>query len=142
MLKLRLTKERAPRLRVFLRDDHGNTMAEFAIVAAVFLTLFLALVEFGFEAWERNSVTSDARDGARYAIVHGSTSLLQADSAAVANYIKSRTSLDTIRVTTVWNPNKNPGSIVSVTVKHPIPQRGPFLPARTDSGMSQMVIQF
>jgi Flp pilus assembly protein TadG len=143
VLKLPLPEEGSSAPRSFLRDEHGNTMAEFAMVAAVFLTLFLGIVEFGFHAWDRNSVTADAREGARYAIVHGSTSLLAADSAAVANYVKSRTTLDTtIRVTTIWTPDNHPGSHVQVIVKHPIPRRGPFIPAMVDSAASEMIILF
>jgi Flp pilus assembly protein TadG len=128
----------------FLEDDSGAAMVEFAIATSVFITLLLAILEFGFAAWARNSVAADAREGARYAIVHGGQSGRTADSATIANYVKSKTSLDnSIVVLTTWEDvNKTPGKRVTVKVKHAVPRRGPFLPAHTDSSSSTQIILF
>lgn len=120
-------------------------MVEFAIVAGLILTpLVLGILEFGFAAWAKNSVAADAREGARYAVVHGSLSGRIATPDSVSNYVKSRSTLDaaSLQVYTVWPTNKNPGSTVEVSVRHSVPRRGPFIPAHTDSVTSKMVILF
>ena len=120
-------------------------MVEFAIVAAVFTVMLLGIFEFGYSAWAKSSVAADAREGARYAMVRGATSPLgTADSAGVANFVKSKTSLDqTIVIVTTWSPaTKAAGSLVTVKVKHLTPRRGPFLPTRTDSATSSMIVVY
>jgi Flp pilus assembly protein TadG len=118
-------------------------MVEFAIAMTVLSSVILGIFEFGFASWQRNSVAADAREGSRYAMVHGSVSGSTADSAAVANYVKSKTSLDnSIVVITTWTPDKKPGSTVAVQVKHFVPRRGPFLAAHTDSSTSTSVVVF
>jgi TadE-like protein len=122
-------------------------MVEFAIIAGLVLTpLMLGIFSFGFAAWAKNSAASDAREGARYAIVHGSTSTNVADSFAIRDFVRGRTSLETsgpnaIRVHTRWPNGNSPGDIVEVSVVHPVPRRDPFfIPAHIDSATSKMRI--
>ncbi len=127
-------------------------MVEFAIAASVLVALLLGIVEFGIASWQRNSVASDARAGSRFAMVRGSASGRPASVAEIANFVKSQSSLDTIRVTATWCTNDTPsvcsppskyqGSIVSVHVEHDAPQLGPFIRARLDSSTSKLVILY
>jgi len=132
-------------IRRFTESEQGATMVEFAIVAGLILIpLLLGIVEFGLAAWQKNSVAADAREGARYAVVRGSTSGRTATVDSVAKYVKTRTSLDTagLRVYASWSPNKRPGSVVTISVAHSVPRRGPFIRAHADSATSKMVILF
>ena len=131
------------------REETGGVMVEFAIITGLVLSpLLLGIVSFGLAAWAKNSATSDAREGARYAIVHGAAAGIVADSAAVANFVKGRTSLETtgpnaIRVRTRWPTGNLPGATVEVSVAHDVPRREPFfIRAHTDSATSKMVILF
>jgi Flp pilus assembly protein TadG len=120
-------------------------MVEFALAMTIFSFLLLGIVEFGFAAWAKNGVAADAREGARYAIVHGGQSGRIADSTMVANYVKSMTSLDnSIVVVPTWSDAaaKKPGSTITVKVRHAVPRRGPFLAAHTDSSTAKMTIMF
>ncbi len=147
-MAMRKGKERV--ISSLRKDEQGTAMAEFALVAAVFSFLLLGIVEFGLAAWQKNSVAADAREGARYAIVRGATSPRAAGLTeqqlrdSVTAYVKTKTSLDTagLRVYTSWSPNKNPTSVVTVSVAHDVPRRGPFIPAHKDSATSKMVIVF
>jgi Flp pilus assembly protein TadG len=130
-------------IRRFARHDSGAAMVEFAIVCAVFTAMLMGFLETGFAAWSRNSVFSDAREGARYAMVRGSTATGHiASSDSVLAYVKSKTSLDSIRVTTTWHSDNQPGSTVWVHVEHDVPRLGPFIPAHLDSSTSKMMIVF
>jgi len=127
----------------FSKDDSGNSMPEFALVVGIFTVLLLGFVEAGFAAWSKNSVYADAREGARYAIVRGSTATGHvATTDSVAAYVRSKTSLDSIRVTATWHPDNVAGSTVWVHVEHDVPRRGPFIGTHTDSSTSKMVITY
>jgi len=123
-------------------------MVEFALAAGlVFIPLFFGIFEFGLAYWSKNAAAADAREGARYAIVRGSTSSNVATVDSIRAFIKQRTSLrtlgpDSIRVYATWPTNNNPGSMVQVSIAQPVPRRGIFIPPHTDSVASKMVILF
>lgn len=56
------------RIRRFNRDERGAALVEFALGAAVFMTVVFAVLEFGILLWTHNALTDAARRGARYAI--------------------------------------------------------------------------
>lgn len=49
----------------------GQGLVEFALVIPVFLVMMFGVLDFGRVIWARNSLENAAREGARYAIVHG-----------------------------------------------------------------------
>jgi Flp pilus assembly protein TadG len=54
--------------------DHrrrGQALVEFALVLPIFLIMLMAVVDIGRAIWAQNSLAAAAREGARYAIVHG-----------------------------------------------------------------------
>lgn len=59
------------------RTSHprGQAMVEFALVAPIFLLILFGILEFGRYVYIAQILNNAAREGARYAIVHGSTSL-------------------------------------------------------------------
>jgi hypothetical protein len=54
-----------------LSQGSGQALTEFALVIPLFLTALLAVFDVGHVIWAQNVVNSAAREGARYAIVHG-----------------------------------------------------------------------
>lgn len=131
-------------LIAFLKAGDGSGMVEFAFVAVFLMALLFGIIEFGLAAWEKNAAASAAREGARYAIVRGSKGVRTATPESVTNHVKSRTALDTaaLAVYTTWNPDKSPGSVVTVSVAHFVPRRGPFIAAHRDSVTSKMHIYY
>ena len=55
---------------VVRKGETGSTMAEFAVVAGVFLMMIFAIIEFGRLLYTHNALTDAARRGARYAVLH------------------------------------------------------------------------
>src|SRR3954447_23114830 len=53
-----------------LRRD-GQALVEFALVAPLFFLLLFSLIEFGRAVYYVQMLNNAAREGARYAIVHG-----------------------------------------------------------------------
>jgi hypothetical protein len=56
------------------RRSIGQALAEFALVAPIFFLLLFAIIEGGRFIFFYQALNNAARDGARYAIVHGSNS--------------------------------------------------------------------
>ena len=67
---------RRPRLAAhrYRERSRGQALAEFAIVAPLLFLLILATIEAGRFIFHYELVNNAAREGARYAIVHGSLS--------------------------------------------------------------------
>ena len=121
-------------------------MVEFALVAAfVFIPLVFGIIEFGRVIWTRNVVTAAAREGVRYAIVHGTESGALFDSGAVASYVEGRTALTPIVVRTTSTGTKKPQDTVTVSVSYvyvPIVKVPGLLTSKTVTGQSSQIIAY
>jgi hypothetical protein len=53
------------------RGSSGQALVEFALIIPIFLVLLLGIFDFGRVVWASNSLAHAAREGARFAIVHG-----------------------------------------------------------------------
>lgn len=60
------------RFRFFGRDDRAQALVEFALVLPIFLLLVTGLLDVARAVWQENTLAYAAREGTRYAIVHGS----------------------------------------------------------------------
>ena len=121
-------------------------MAEFALVfAVIFMPMVFGIIEFGRITFAKSMVTTAAREGVRYAIVHGSSSSAPFDSAAVATYVQGKTDLSPIGVRTTWTGSKDPQDTVTVTVSYtytPVVKVPGLLTSKTVTGSSRQIISF
>lgn len=53
------------------RRQRGQALVEFAMIAPIFFVLLIAIFDIGRIVWAHNALENAAREGARYAIVHG-----------------------------------------------------------------------
>ncbi len=58
------------RRRLSNTNERGTTMAEFALISAVFFMIIFGIIEFGRLLYTHNALTDAARRGARYAALH------------------------------------------------------------------------
>jgi hypothetical protein len=58
-------------LRRRSRLERGQGLAEFAIVLPVFLLIVFGAIDLGRVIWATDDITNAAREGARYASIHG-----------------------------------------------------------------------
>jgi Flp pilus assembly protein TadG len=136
--------------RNFVKDETGAAMVEFAIVSAlIFIPLVFGILEFGRLTWAKDMVTTAAREGTRFAIVHGldydSAGGVAFDSAAVASYVEAKTQLSPIKVQTAWTNDKSPGDTVVVTVSYvytPVVKVPGLLTSKTVTGTSTQIIAY
>jgi Flp pilus assembly protein TadG len=118
-------------------------MVEFALVATiVFFPLVFGLIEFGRVVMVKSAITAAAREGVRYAIVHGGTSGNIADSTMVANYVIGRTKISPITVRPRWTGSKAPGDTATVIVSYQYNPIVRLIPSRTLSSQSRQIIAF
>jgi hypothetical protein len=57
------------------QGQRGRGLAEFAVVIPVFLLIVFAIIDLGRVIWATDDLTNAAREGARYASVHGNSPL-------------------------------------------------------------------
>ncbi len=110
-----------------LRPRHGQSLVEFAIGSLVVLLLVFGAVDLGRAVFTYNSISQCAREGIRFAVVHGAESpapVGPADNDPVLDSLlraKYTVGLDPGRLTinSIWADSKNtPGSTVTVTVRY------------------------
>jgi hypothetical protein len=58
------------------RLDDGQGLAEFAIVLPIFLLIVFGMIDIGRVIWATDNITNAAREGARYASIHGGSGVL------------------------------------------------------------------
>jgi Flp pilus assembly protein TadG len=126
------------------RWNRGQTATEFAMIALPSLMLIFGIMVFGLAVYNYNFVSDAARDGVRYAIVHGASSTSPATATDITNYVLAEANglnQNKLTVSTSWSPDNKPGSVVSVKVTYnfqPLfPMSATALPL---SSSSQMVI--
>jgi len=62
-------------MRLVRRGERGQSLVEFTIVIPIFLAMLFGIFDLGRVVWANNSLAQAAREGARYAIVRGGSSL-------------------------------------------------------------------
>jgi hypothetical protein len=140
--------------------SRGQAIVEFALVAPLFFLALFAIIEFGWYVYQVQTLNDAAREGTRYAIVHGSTSLCPSGplpgaatnwcdpsgakvQAAVRNYAVGLNSAAIAFPTMSWNPDDGRASIFTLVVQANFQPLIPWvpLPTITIQGGSSDVIQ-
>jgi Flp pilus assembly protein TadG len=122
--------------------QEGSSLVEFALTIPVLLTFFFGLIQVSIATYTRGAISENAREGTRYAMVHGSTcqTASNASCTLTASNIDSYVSSSpwpnvgggAMTVTTTYpDGNENPGSRVQVKVSYAFPFRVPMIPAST-----------
>lgn len=125
----------------------GQATVEFGLVAIVFLILLFGVIEFSRLMLMYHHLGNVAREGSRYASVHGFDSLKNATAADIENYVKSISPVDpnNLTVNTTWeNSDHKPKSWVKVQVNYEFKFVVPFLYRSSIplKSTSQMVISY
>jgi len=61
--------------RLLRSDEGGQSLVEFALVMPLLLLIITGLFDVARATWQENTLAYAAREGTRYAIVHGSASV-------------------------------------------------------------------
>lgn len=82
-------------------DESGQSLIEFALVLPLLLLIITGLFDVARATWQENTLAYAAREGTRYAIVHGSGSL----DGTVVHPGNEQPVIDTVRAAAVGVPN-------------------------------------
>jgi Flp pilus assembly protein TadG len=110
-------------------DRRGVSMVEAAVVYPVTMLLLIGTLVLGIAVFRYQQLQALAREGARYASVHGPTYASENPQASIASPLDIQThvltpmaaGLDGLGCTVTWNPNPptaNPPSTVTVQVTY------------------------
>ena len=98
------------RLRAFAHlDEAGQSLIEFALILPLVLLIITGLFDVARATWQENTLAYAAREGTRYAIVHGSAAM----DGVVVYSGNQQPVIDVVRAAAVGVPN------VSVIVTWP-----------------------
>lgn len=118
--------------------ERGQVFLEFALIVPAFLVLLFSIMWLSLAVYAYNYVGYAAREGSRYAAVHGTDSKQPVTTAsAVTAFVQNETTgLDTSKLTvsTTWTPSATPGkpgSTVQVQVQYQFQLSVPFMPPIT-----------
>ena len=105
-------------LRRFFRDQNseeqrGQSLVEFALLLPLMLLIVTGLFDVARAVWQENTLAYAAREGTRYAIVHGSAGSPAADPTDVNDPVIRTTIPGVVRAAAVGVPN------VTVNVQYP-----------------------
>jgi Flp pilus assembly protein TadG len=140
--------------------SRGQALAEFALVAPIFFLLLFSIIEFGRYVYTVQIINNAAREGARYAIVHGSNGVPSSGNPPAPSTVSSDPSGNNVKavvrqhatgviasttdltINLAWDPHNGRESKVTVTVSYPFKAMIPIvpLPPITITGESTLVI--
>lgn len=137
-----MTRLRAPLSIARLRgDERGAALVEFALVAPIFLTLLMGVIQVGLHVQNTNAVRNLASDAARYAVVEyqrgNKLSTSQISMVIRARGVGPRYNLNTDRLNvTVTEPASRIGGVreMRIALSYDLPD---FL-AFVDNGAFQI----
>jgi Flp pilus assembly protein TadG len=125
--------------------ESGAVALEFGLAFLAFFFVVYGIMEFGRIVASYNIIAGAAREGVRYAMVHGSASGSAASASDIQTVVRNwAIGLDTssVVVTTTWTPGNAPGSQVKVKASYTVT---PFTSLILKNGItvqssSQMII--
>ena len=138
--------------------SRGQALAEFALVAPIFFLMLFAIIDFGRYAYYVQVLNNAAREGARYAIVHGAEGIPStgppddpsgaAVKTTVRNYLVGVLDAGALTIDPTWtSPGGVPGpnlrgNLVTVKVEYQFRSLIPLvpIPPLTVRGESTLVI--
>lgn len=122
----------AMRVRDRWREDRGASMVEFALISFMLVIVLMGVVEMGRMVLVYTTIANAAREGARYAIVHGADQTVSPSgpgnpctcpdvTAVVKNFASGGLVTTSALTITVSYPDSdnNAGSRVDVKVTYP-----------------------
>jgi Flp pilus assembly protein TadG len=143
--------DRPGMLRAFVRHDEGQALVEAALTVPIVLAFAFTMIELCLAFYSHCLISESAREGTRYAIVHGATcetasnASCTATASSINNYVSQlgwpNLAVGTMTPTTTFpDGNQNPGSRAQVAVSYVFPINLPFVPKHSITMSSASVM--
>jgi Flp pilus assembly protein TadG len=101
------------------RRESGSATVEAALILPIAVLFVFGIVQFSTLTFNLNNAAYGSTEGVRYAAVHGSTSSQPCSATDVRSKVLASmpgVPASVVTVTTSWNPDNSPGSVVTVSV--------------------------
>lgn len=99
------------------QSQRGNAGLETGLCLSIFLMLFVTIMDYGRWAYINNLVPYLAREGTRYAIVHGTSSSAPTSVSGIQTYVQGRAvGMASTDLNVAVTFTGTPGSTATVTV--------------------------
>ncbi len=113
---------RSCQTRLSSARQRGAAIAEFGLVFPIFLLMVVGTIEVGRGIWTYNTLAHAARQGARFAMIHGSQSPTTAEEVrTVVRNAAVGLNPSQIAVTTTWPDGVARGNEVRIAVRYAMP---------------------
>jgi Flp pilus assembly protein TadG len=115
------------------RYEAGQAITEFALVATVFLLSIFGIYFMGTLVFAYNSISSAAREAARSALVHGSTTASESAIQTVAINAAPSLGLTTSDVTVTFPADLKVPSLLDakIVINYPYTIKVPFMKSKS-----------
>ena len=120
----------------------GAGAVEFALTVPILLLVVAGIAELGRVIYAGDTLANAVREAARVAIVRGSASSSPMTASEIQTLVRAKAVMDAqnVTVTTTYDPNNDPGSVVTIQARYnfsfvmpPFSTFGPIQLARTAS---------
>lgn len=108
-------------LRFFASSESGQSLVEFALTLPIVLLVITGTFDVARAVWQENTLAYAAREGTRYAIVHGSGFSPPGDPALVARPPDAGGNHDAGIIAAVRNAAVGVNGVITVTSTWPGP---------------------
>jgi Flp pilus assembly protein TadG len=109
--------------RLFRRSDEGIALVEFALLIPILMMLLVGVFDSALAVWQSNTLTSAAREGTRYAIVHGADSSAPVGPTNVAPIVavvqRQVIGMSNVSVTASWPDGASTSLAATATAGQP-----------------------
>jgi len=104
------------------KGERGSYIVEFGLSFVLFFGLILGILDVSRGIYAYSFLAGAAKEGSRYAMIHGSSSGSPASisdvQGAVQKWLIGMVDPASATITPTWSPNNHPGSFVSVQVQY------------------------
>lgn len=118
--------------RFFRQSDKGQSLVEFALIMPVFLLIVTGLFDVARAVWQENTLAYAAREGTRYAIVHGSASdspVWPGNTTPVVNVVRNAAiGVPNVTVTVAWPDTVGGTACYDRNCRVSVDATAPFVP--------------
>ncbi len=119
-------------LRRLRRRDEGQSLIEFALILPIMLLVIFGIIDLARAVWQENTLAYAAREGTRYAIVHGSAGNPVAwpgNTQPVIDVVRNAAvGVPNVTVTVTWPDMNGPTTCYDRNCRVAVDATAPFVP--------------
>ncbi len=114
------------------KSDGGQSLVEFALIVPLLLLTVFGIIDLARAVWQENTLAYAAREGTRYAIVHGSAGspvVTASDPSPIVNVVRrAAVGVPNVSVAVTWPDSNGPTTCYDRSCRVAVEATAPFVP--------------